>query len=205
MASRTYQFDFELTATSTHVTVGSNSVGYKTRNMAYQLQTDPAPTRLRIDIVDRDDLGAVIGTAHIEPTVSSFGSVTIAGIHYFPVPGDDLPTWLVDNNWHHYVYAAAAAGHMAGGTAAPPGPIASPSTTTPAPWYAAMCTPWWWGPARPGRTGPRRGAGRRHPGAGPLSLLRGRERRRRRRPFRVREATATFNDQVRVVAPKHLG
>ena len=122
VASRTYVFDFEFTASAAYVTVGSNaSASYKTRQVQYRPADDPAATQLRIRIVDRNSEGEIIGTAQLDPGAGTTGSLTVSGIHYFLEPGVDIPIWLVDNNWHHLMFAAVAAGHVDGGDGCTPG------------------------------------------------------------------------------------
>ena len=206
VASRTYEFDFDLKVSAAHLTVGSNSVGYKVRSASYQPQSDPSPTQLRITVVDRDDLGAVIGTARIDPTAASYGSVNIANIHYFPVPGDDLPTWLVDNNWHHYVYAAAAAGQMDGGSGCTVGAncltLDHEAGTMVRDDVQALVVGA--GPSLLGQdrdVAPACGT----PSQGRCHYFENENIDAADDRFETRDATASFNDQVRVVAPKHLG
>ena len=109
---RTFNFLFE---SAIHEVVAPSAGTVRQRNAKIRVE-DPLPVpplgssakiiEVVDQLVDAGELGQLCGGGSLTVAPGSEGYINAEGIRLDLVLGSDLPSWIVDERWHHYAYVA---------------------------------------------------------------------------------------------------
>ncbi|NIR28069.1 MAG: hypothetical protein GWN84_01775 [Gammaproteobacteria bacterium] len=188
---RTYRFTFGEGSVTTDDPTASD-VRRRTVSLADPL--DPSAADV-ISVVDTNtDTAAQTGAGSLRIDADTTGTLAVGGIHYDLAVPEELPQWFVDSRWHEFVYVGLSEGYVPGAPADCGG--LNPPCLTLLNWYPPQDDKW----ALVLSAGSELAAQDR--GTGTLaSYFEGENGTAGDDTFERANASATFNDQVRIVAP----
>lgn len=188
---RTYRFTFAQGTVSTDDPTAGD-VRRRTVSLADPL--DPSAVDV-VTIVDTNtDTATQTGAGSLRIDGDTTGTITVGDIHYDLAVPDELPQWFVGSRWHEFIYVGLSEGYVPGAPADCGG--LNPPCLTLLNWYPPQGNKW----ALVLSAGPELAAQDRTTGT-LASYYEGENGTSGDDTFVRASASATFNDQVRIVAP----
>ena len=123
---RTYSFVFTgLTGTVSIVPPASSSHRQRTVDIPWTNPLDPVTTTLSFTMQDvatsGPKLGQVCGSGTLVNDGNTRGRILAQSLRYDLGVPNELPSWVLDQQWHHLLYAAVSDAEMPGGSGNCPG------------------------------------------------------------------------------------